>query len=147
MADKMHPYKAVMGYKTVASVTTYTDFSDLYAVKSPNQQVGVTDITTLDNTNQTGFKEFMPSWGDGGEAGFNVYLAKAQFTVLLSLLRITADFRVTFPPIGTETTASKMTFNGFITGIDTEEMTIDDNAVRVPITVKVSGKPGFTAGS
>lgn len=147
MATKMHPYRALMSYKTVASVTTYSDFSDLYAVKPPHDSVGVTDVTTLDSTSQTGYKEFIPSWGDGGEAGFSVYLTKAQFTTILALRRITADFQVSFPPVDSESTVSKMTFNGFITSIDINSMETNDDSVRVPITIKVSGKPGFSSGS
>lgn len=143
MATKTHPYSAQLGWLT--SGTTYAAFSDVKGIKPPKLSVGKCDTTYLESAN--GFRERIPGWGDADDATMMVHFAKAQYTTLLSLLRVTASFQVSYPLIGTETTASKLVFAGFVTEIDHNEMTTDDESIQVPVSFAVTGKTTFTAGA
>lgn len=148
MADKTHPY----GYKFLyaaatgeTSASNFTALSDIRSIKPGGLTVGKTDTTILESTNA--HRENIPGWGETDDATFTAYFTKAQLTTILGLYRTQKTFRISKPLIGTETTASLLTWNGHITSVDEQEGSTDDEALMVNFAVAVSGKPTYSAGS
>lgn len=144
MATKTHPYSAALSYAT-ATNGTFTALADVRSVKPPNIQIGSSETTHLGSANAA--KEFIPGWIDAGDIGFTLYFDSAQFSTVYGLVRSSRYWKITFPLVGTQTTAATWVAEGFLTSLDTAEMGIDDNAVTAPGTIKVTGKPTFTAAS
>lgn len=142
MATKTHPYSAQLGWLT--SGTVYAAFADVKKIKPPKLTVGKVDVTHLEST--AAFRERIPGWGDTDDPAMEVYFTRTQETTLYSLLRVTAAFQVTFPLVGTETTASKLVWTGFVIELDKSELATDDEAIMTPLAFAVTGKPSFTQG-
>jgi len=142
MAVKTHPYSAALSYAT-ATNGTYTALADVRAIKPPNIQIGSAEASSLDSANAA--KEYIPGWLDGGDVGFTFHFDSAQFSTIYGLARAQRYWKITFPLVGTQTTAATWVAYGHYTQLDTSEMTVEDNTVTCPVTVKVSGKPTFTA--
>lgn len=140
MTVKTHPYSAQLGWLT--SGTTYAAFTDVKGIKPPKLSIGKAETTHLESSNA--FRERIPGWGDAEDVTMMLYFARVQLTTLVSLLRVTASFQITYPLVGTETTASKWQFTGFITEIEQNEFTTDDEPIMTPVSFAVTGKPTFT---
>lgn len=154
MATKTPQRGGSLEYSTNGSA--YTVISDIRSFKTPPLTFGDVEITTLDSAD--GCREYMQGWGDGGTGTLVLYFAKTQFATFYDNIAFgtsshtgstrTFWWRAKAKLIGTEATNSRLDFQGHVSAIEWDEMTIDgDGAVTVPISFKVTGKPTFTAGS
>jgi hypothetical protein len=101
-------------------------------------QISVEPIETTHLTSSNAFKEFIPGFGDGGEISLTINYAKAQLSTLYGLIRTVASFTLTFAD------SSTWTGSAFLTALSGGEVE-EDNRVTCEITLKVTGKPTFTA--
>lgn len=133
-----------------AGGTTYTAIADLRAISSVSPKRDTVDVTVADSAN--GYMEFIgKSFRDGGEIKLTVFMHKTQYATLKNEFDDSASnpsFRFSFPTITGETTPSRFTFTGVITELSIPERSTEDSeAWTVEVTIKVTGKPTFTAGS
>jgi len=146
MADKTHPFGLTLEYDIDNAGDDYVAVGDIIAVTPPSISFGSAETTVLDSANA--FKEYIASWGDGGDISFTIRFAKAQLAALYALVRVTYYWKIKFPLVGSESTESEWLAQGFITAIDTSEGSAEsDDVFDVDVTIKVTGKPTFTAGS
>lgn len=144
MATKTHPYGTNLSYS--ANGSTYTDLTDIVSIDPPNISVGESETTVIDSTGA--YKEFIPSWAEAGELSFTCRFAKAQYNTLVGFLRAVYYWKITFPLISGETTASTLVGQGFITEIGiTEGSAESDDVYDVEVTIRYTGAVTFTAGS
>jgi hypothetical protein len=150
------PAPATSGYTFPAGVkleystdgSTYTEITDLKSLKPPPWTRGKSKTTNLQSTGRT--HTYEPGWTEPGEATCTFYFKKAQMAGLITLnsVKDPAHFRITFPLIGTEATNSKLEFDGYLAGIDWDQMTIDsEDKVSCPGRLQASGGPVFTSGA
>jgi len=121
---------------------------DLKAVKPPPKKKASAEITTLDSTGF--FREFMSSWGDGGEPTFMAYYSTAQFATLDDMLDDGDNWywRIVFPLITGQSTNARINFVGHLTESAVEEATTDDDGkFMVAFTIRTTGRPTFTAAT
>lgn len=145
MAGKIHSFGAILQYD-LDGTPPYTALTDIARIKPPNVQVGSSEVTHLESV--SAFREFQPGWGDGGEITFRCYMTKAQVAILYGFVRVLYYWRVLFPLLTGETVNSMWTAQGFITNFDSQEVTIDGEVTAmVDITLKITGKPAFAAGT
>jgi predicted secreted protein len=98
------------------------------------------DVTTLDSTD--GYREFIGGFIDGGEVSADGYLSDlgtAEATLVTKVGGDEEECVITF------SNGATWTFDGVITGFSTSADLED--AIGFSITIKVSGKPTFTAGT
>lgn len=98
------------------------------------------DVTTLDSTG--GYREFIGGFKDGGEVSADGYLSDlgtAEATLVTKVGGDEEDCVITF------SNGATWAFNGVVTGFSTSADLED--AIGFSITIKVSGKPTFTAGT
>jgi hypothetical protein len=145
VATKTHPIGTKLQFD-LDGIGSYTDIADVRSVTPPSMTTGVSEVTHLLSPNNT--REYVPGLIEGGEASFTIYMTKTQVPTIVSLFRVVCFWRILFPLIDAETVNSKWDFKGFITDAGTDEMTIEgEDAVTMPIKIKVTEKPTFTAGS
>ena len=99
------------------------------------------DVTTLDSDG--GYREFIGGFKDGGEVSADGYMSD-KGTDESTLIGMVGDeeakeCEIAFP------NGAKWEFDGVITGFSTNAELED--AISFSITIKVSGKPTFTAGT
>lgn len=98
------------------------------------------DVTTLDSTD--GYREFIGGFIDGGEVSADGYLSDVgtEEETLVGLVGgAEQSCDITF------SNGAKWAFDGVVTGFSTSADLED--AIGFSITIKVSGKPTFTAGT
>jgi len=146
LAAKLHPYTTKL-YYDADGADPYTELTDLIECTPPNTTSGDCETTHLSSAGAA--REYIAGWIEGGVVPFAGYFAKTQFTQLRTMLtgRLTWYFRITLPLLSTETTPSKVECQGHVHSIAFDQVTIDDNAIRCPFEMKVTGLPTFTAGS
>lgn len=136
MPKKPHSYGTLLKYG--ASPTTLTG---VRRISGPNVEVSSVDTTDLSSTDAA--REFIPGLIDGGQVEFELYADEAVIAALYALLRTETAWDLVFPLQSGEATEAQWDFDGFITSIGEEVE--EDEAIIVPITIKVTGKPAFTA--
>lgn len=98
------------------------------------------DVTTLDSTD--GYREFIGGFIDGGEVSADGYLSDlgtAEATLVTKVGGDEEECVITF------SNGATWAFDGVVTGFSTSADLED--AIGFSITIKVSGKPTFTAGT
>lgn len=98
------------------------------------------DASTLDDTE--GYRKYEAGWVDGGEVSAEGYLdgvGTAEATLAGYVGGEAKDCEITFPK------GAKWSFDGIVTGFSTGADL--DDLVTFSISIKVSGKPTFTAGT
>lgn len=104
------------------------------------------DVTTLDSAD--GYREYMAWLKDGGEVSAEGYMDEkgTDESETAALVGETEQDCVIQFPKGTNATAGpKWEFKGIVTGFGTN-VELED-PLGFSITIKVSGKPTFTAGT
>lgn len=144
MAEKMHPYGTKLSYSVNDSA--YTDLTDVVSITPPKTSVGESETTHLESASAA--KEFVASWVEAGELSLTIRFHKTQFATLYGLLRATRYWKITFPLLSGEVTASSLKGQGFIKEIGvTEGSAESDDVYDCEITIRFTGALTFTAGS
>lgn len=144
MATKTHPYNAKFAYSSDGN--SYTNVADVMSITPPNITVGSGESTVLDSANAA--KEFVPGWMDGGDASMSLRMGQAVLNTVYGFLRTTYYWKILFPLITGETNNSTWAFQGHITAFGNPQFGTDnDDPIGLDITIKVTGKPTFTASS
>ncbi len=124
------------GSKLQVSISSsLTDVAEVVSINGPQITFTDVDITNLQSANV--FKEFMAGFGDGGTVVLDCNFTAAQMTTLYGMVRVTQVWRVLF------SNASKWDFSGYINAISTD-IPLDEE-INMPISIKVTGKPTYTA--
>ncbi len=109
----------------------------------PKQVADEFETTRVDQEEGTGvhdwFKQFAPDHVDPGQLGVKLAFNKSQISTLYGLVRQFKTWKVLFSD------GSKLIVNGFIKEIGQESQ--DKDEVVVPVLIRLSGKPAFTAAA
>lgn len=106
-------------------------------ITGPDISISATKATHLKSA--SGFHEYVSGLGDGGSLTLNLLFDKTQLAALYGYLRGSGQaWSMTFPE------SSIVAGSGILTGLGHEVP--EDDMIAVPVTIKVSGKPTFTAG-
>ena len=117
-----------------------TTVGGLTSISGVELSADTIDVTTLDSTD--GYREFVGGFIDGGEVSADGYLSDSGTDEAALAGLVGADEQscvITFSNGATWTFAGVVT--GFSTSADLED------AIGFSITIKVSGKPVFAAGT
>lgn len=98
------------------------------------------DVTTLDSTD--GYREFIGGFVDGGEVSAEGYMSDkgtAEATIAGYVGATEKSCEIAF------SNGAKWAFDGVVTGFSTNADL--EGVIGFSITIKVSGKPTFTAGA
>jgi len=117
-----------------------TTVGGLTSISGVELSADTTDVTTLDSTD--GYREFVGGFIDGGEVSADGYLSDSGTDEATLVTKVGGDEEecvITFSNGATWTFAGVVT--GFSTSADLED------AIGFSITIKVSGKPVFAAGT
>lgn len=122
---------------TFAASTTWTDVAQIVDISPPEIEADDVETSHMQSPNQ--FKTFDPGWADAGEVELTVEYEKAAGTTLYGLFRTKKGFKMTFED------GSSWGIDGYIKKLGGE---VDrEGLVTQTITVKISGKPVFTAAA
>src|SRR5437868_173042 len=107
-----HSYSTNFGIDP-AGGTTYVNLAEVVDDNGPDIAVGSTKFTHLNSDNA--FHEYKPGLGEGGNLSLKLNFAKAQFNTLLGYLRTAGmAWKITYPLVGAEVTASKLEGKGHL---------------------------------
>ncbi len=144
---RMKGYGATLAYSTTVggAYTTLTGLKNFTPPAPKGARVKNHDLNAATQvvTSQRG-------WIDPGEMPLTLYFDRAQYNTILGFLSTGVEYfwKVTFPMIGGESTASKLTAPGYVAEVKLDEISIDDeNLVMLPIVVQLNDVPTFTPGS
>jgi hypothetical protein len=137
---------SVLGYGTTFQYSldggnTYTSIAQCMELQPPDITINDVDITGLLSPNQA--KQFRPGLLDGGEVAFKLIFLASVLSALYNQLFNTLYWKEIYPD-GT-TQGSTWVFQGYIKKFG-GEIPVDNN-IMCNVTIKVTGKPVFTAGS
>lgn len=120
--------------------STYSDIGELVAVTPPNRSRETIDATHM--ASPDGHREFISSLRDGGEATLTFNYTEAGYLVLEELFDDDdpATFKITL------TDGATIVFDGLVTEHPIDDIAIDDK-VGMSATIKVTGKPTYTAAA
>lgn len=128
-------FGAVFAYESAPA--TYTALAEVLSVTPPSISVETVDVTHMGSDD--GFREYKAGRRDGGEVTVNMNYVEASATLLQTLVLAGYEtFRITFPD------SSTYVFSGIPTAFSFDDVVIDDK-VAMSLTIKVSGKPVYTA--
>lgn len=132
---------AVNGFGTTFSYesapSTYTALGEVMSVTPPTFSRETIDATHMASDDT--FREYIGGVFDGGEVTVNMNYVEAQATLCQTLLLAGVEsFRIVIPG------ASTIVFSGIPTGYAVGELVIDDKVTH-SLTIKVTGKPIYTA--
>jgi predicted secreted protein len=123
------------------SPLTYTDVANVATITPPQLTRDTVDVDTLDPAD--GYKQFLTGLKDGGEVGITLNFDPedtGQTSIYNAFENDTpGNYKITFPD------GSNWTFSGLLTAYEPQDVAAAD-VVQVQVTIKVSGKPTFTAG-
>lgn len=121
----------------ISSLSGASVIGELRDFDGPGITGETVDITH--NTSPSGYREYAPGLADGGEVTIDAVWTTAAYAALFALVRSTRAWRITLPDSG----AATIDFLGQLTGLGVASPMSD--AITMPITIKVSGLPVFTA--
>ncbi len=121
--------------------TTYVTVGEVEDITAPGVKVKDVDISYIQMS--TPYRIFQPGLADAEEATFKLIFQHTKYATLLTNVRVMNMWKITFSDLGTA--ASTLVFTGYINGMKTP-VPMDDK-VTVDVTIKISGKPVFTAGT
>ena len=138
-SDATKAYGSVIAYSTTEN-GTYTDIAQSVDLGGPSPEVGDVGITNNDSPDNT--KEYMPGMIEPGELEFQLVYKKDQCATLYGMFGddVVYWWKETYPD------GSSWKFAGYIKGFGTEGET-EDGALMNNVTIKLTSKPAFTAGS
>ncbi len=129
-----------IGYTTTIASSTSGTIASVRGISGPNASGDSVDTTTLDTTGR--YRTFIGALVDGGEVTFDLIYdtEEASHKVLAQFLssQDTKSWTITYP-----STFTPQTFSGHVSGLGAE--TPLDDVITQPVTIKVSGTPGFSS--
>lgn len=129
-----------IGYTTTIATSTSGTIASVRGISGPGASGDNVDTTTLDSTSR--YRTFIGGLVDGGEVTFDlIYDTEDAGHKLLAQLLTSQDTKawtITYP-----TTFTPQAFNGHVSGLGVE--TPLDDVITQPVTIKVSGTPGFSS--
>lgn len=112
--------------------------ADVYSLTPAEPEIGEINTTTYDITDNA--HQYESGLIEGGEVEFGVIYGESQYATLYDLQGTETEWEIQFAD------GASQSFTGFITSIGTEHPDADDDEVlRNTVTIKISGKPDFTA--
>lgn len=143
MSLGLHAYGTTLSMDP-AGGTNYVAIVEVVKIDGMDITITNTNFTHLQSP--SGFKEFKPGMGDGGNVTYDINATKGQVNTFFSNLRVASmGFQLKWPLLASETNASNWQFSGHIDKMGAAYP--DDDRILVPMSVKVTGKPTFTQGS
>lgn len=128
---------AAKGTKFVVGGASGNTVGHCSSIGSPQVSTDEIETTALDN--ESGWKEFIASFKDGGEVSIEGFLDGEDAGQLAMIEALNSgeitDFAINFP----DKIKVKWTFKGFVKAFNTSAETTD--AVKFSATIRVSGKP------
>ena len=123
---------------------TYETVGHIQEIHPPKMKANEVKTTNLKVT--SAFHTYIAGFIDAGECSFKMDFDKTQSGLLNTAFigRALSSWKVTASDLGS--TASTIVFDGFIKELQMFDVPEDDRLTG-DITVKVSGKPIFTAGT
>lgn len=110
----------------------------IYSLSPPEPEVGEINTTHYDITDNA--HRYESGLIEGGEVEFGVIYSDSIYNILDRDLGVEQIWDISYPDDSTHE------FTGFISSIGTEVPDADDDEVmRNTVTIKISGKPVFTA--
>ena len=106
-------------------------------ITPPNVEVDDIETTNMDSPDTA--KEYEAGYLDGGEVEVTVQFVKATQTTVYGLIRTTKFWLIEFSD------GSKWSFSGYLKGFANEVER--EGIVSMGLTIKVSGKPTYTAAA
>lgn len=127
------------GFGTTVSGATTGSLGNLMSVSVGNIDVTRIDVTSMDSTDK--WKEFIAGMKDAGEITLDLLYDDDEYNTAITHIGGTNEvWTVTFPD------GSTFVCSGFIAGVGPVQAPMDDK-MAMSVTIKLSGKPTFTAGS
>lgn len=114
-------------------VDTWDAVAEVTVIGGPNPSCESIDVTSLDSTD--GFREFIPSFKDGGEISLNLNFVKAEFDKFAD--NFSAQTNETFQIVFPDTGSTNFVLDGYVQ--DYNISTSPDDKIGLDITIKVSG--------
>lgn len=132
-----HSATVEYGNDVLSGTPTYTQIAKLVDVDAPELEADDIDSSHMETTDQV--RTFEPGWADAGEAVMTFRFEKALNATVYGLFRTLSAWRITFQD------GSKWEFDGYLKrfGNPVER----EGLVTMAVTVKVSGKPNYTAAA
>jgi hypothetical protein len=131
-------------YYDLDGTPPYTELADVKSISGPEITVEIKERPKLALTD--GYKEYCAGFKDGGEISLTLYFTKAQYALVKdTLFAELYYYKVEFPLVDSETTNSILVARGILRKVGLEIP--EDDFITVPVAIKVTGKPTFTAGS
>lgn len=134
-------------YPTLPGLT-YTALAEIKNIKGPTVTIGTSDITHL--SSDSGYKEFLAGFFDGGEVTLSVNFLEETLDGLLSELTATSGvlgaFKITLPLRRDQSAATVILFTAIITALPFPDVP-EDGPIMGEITLKVTGAVTHTAGT
>ena len=122
---------------------SYGSIAEVFRISGPNIKVSTTMLTNLNSPSAA--REKTPGFIDGGECTFSITWTKAVINQAVGALRKKLNWKLIFPLVGAEVTASNWTFTGHLTALGNDVP--EDDRIVCPLTVDITGLPVFTPGS
>lgn len=147
MATHSHPAGSYISYDADGT-PPYTDLAEIISIDAPEVAREPSVDTKLESTDK--IKITTPGMKDPGESGFVVYMTKTQVATLIGFYNsgTTYYWKITFPLIDSESTASILVWQGWVMSYKAEQVEAESNDKwRVNFRIKNTTMPVFTAGS
>lgn len=126
------------GKESPGSSGTYTNVAEIKNIEGPSSTRETVDTTSLDTVG--GYRTFITGFRDGGTVTLSMNFTSAGYALLLADFESNTmnKYKITLMDNST------IEFSGMITDMP---LTIPEDVVLVNVTIKVSGRPTFTAGA
>lgn len=128
-------------YRATTEDGTYTAFSEVNNISISGMSQETIDVTSLDSIG--GYREFIKSFRDAGEATFTMNFTNSNYDIVKSDFE--SDNAYYYKIVLPDDSQSTFSFAAFTTNIP---VTIaGDDKVTADVTLKITGQMTFYAGS
>lgn len=127
-----------VGVSASSTDNTFAALLEITDVSGP--EIAVDDVEMTHSESPDRYKEWLPGLIDGGEVTVECNYTKENCAAVYALVGVKKYYKITLPDGG-----STWKFPGYIKGFGEEEP-IDDK-IQNQVTIKVGGKPVFTAAA
>lgn len=112
----------------------FTAISEIMTIGGPNKTRETIDVTNLDSSG--GYREFIPSFRDGGEVTLNMNWTRDGYDLLNDDFETqsSVNYQIVFPDTG----ATTFEFAAYVTGVEMNTPT--DAQITMDVTLKITGQ-------
>ncbi|MBD3405118.1 MAG: hypothetical protein GF411_03160 [Candidatus Lokiarchaeota archaeon] len=134
--------KIYLSYAFDSSTEVYVAVAEVKSISGPSPSREQIDVTNLDSTG--GWREFIPSFRDGGEVTLSMNFSRTDFENMSDNFNsnVQSEYLVGCKIVLSDTNATEIVFDAFIMSYSINIDTGD--AVTSDVTLKVSGAVDFT---